>query len=414
MSDVESITNQGEELQVDFALTPGQFQSDKIIDYSTTTGRKLYKSSTEPLASLHDLSAENLRDFIVLLDQRAKIYDWNDILEIPDEETGTFIHLLKQYGTISLKDVRDNAKTYVNNESRAAQDSQQLADCILNSLTVEARNSVTLCEDEYTIGETVSGTCLLKVVIRESHIDTNATTRIIREELTKLDTYIVSIDSDIIKFNEHVKDLLKKLKSRGATTHDLLANLFKAYKTVSDKEFVKYIDQKKNEYDEGKDISSSQLMLLAANRYKTMKQDQEWNAPSIEQEQIIALQAQVNKLKSSKANKGDHSKETESEKPTSTGTKDRKRRSKKPKWMLIPPKQGESGKKKVNGKEYHWCKNHEAWGIHLPSKCEGKGWIPGKRKAFKEDGPEKGKEGPPKKKVRIAEALSSLLLDDDS
>jgi hypothetical protein len=416
MSDIDTI--QGEATEVVFALTPGRLKSDQIIDFSTTAGRKLYKSATEPLMSLHDLSAENLRDFIVLLEQRTKIYDWNDILEIPDEKNETFIPLLKQYGTVLLEDVREHAKTYVNKECRAAQESQQLADCILNSLTVEARNSVTLCEDEYTIKGTISGTCLLKVVIRESHIDTNATTRIIREELTKLDTYIVSIDSDIIKFNEHVKDLLNKLKSRGATTHDLLANLFKAYKAVSDKQFVKYIDSKKNDYDEGKDITSNQLMLLAANRYKTMKQDQEWNAPSQEQEQIIALQAEVKRLKVSKANKSEHNKESETETKTFTrtskGNKGKKgNRKRKPKWMLIPPKQGESHKRKMNGKTYSWCPKHEAWGIHLPSDCEGKGYVPGKRKETPKE-EESQTSAPPTKKVKIAEALSSILMNDES
>jgi len=100
---------------------------------------------------------------------------------------------------------------------------------------------------------------------------------------------MVSIDSDIIKFNDHVKELLQQLHARGGTTHDLLSNLFKAYKVVKDKEFTKYINDKKNEYDEGKNILPSHLMLLAANKFKTMKQDDEWNAPSEELEQIMAL-----------------------------------------------------------------------------------------------------------------------------
>jgi len=81
--------------------------------------------------------------------------------------------------------VKEHAEMYLNTNSQAAQDSQQLANCILDSLTVDARNSVTLHEDEYIIGKVLSGTWLLKIVIRELHIDTNATTRIIREELTK-------------------------------------------------------------------------------------------------------------------------------------------------------------------------------------------------------------------------------------
>jgi hypothetical protein len=112
-----------------------------------------------------------------------------------------------------------------------------------------------------------------------------------------------------------------------------------------------------------------------------MKQDQEWNAPSQEQEQIIALQAKVKRLKVSKANKSNHNKESETETTTSTGTsksnKGKKgRRKRKPKWMLIPPKQGESHKKKMNGKTYNWCPKHKVWGIHLPSECEGKRIYP--------------------------------------
>jgi len=57
MSNEDLNENEGETAPVDFALTPGRFQSDKIIDYSTESGRKLYKGATEPLKSLHDLSA---------------------------------------------------------------------------------------------------------------------------------------------------------------------------------------------------------------------------------------------------------------------------------------------------------------------------------------------------------------------
>ena len=71
-----------------------------------------------------------------------------------------------------------------------------LADCILNSLTSDARNTVTLYANEYTVQKVKSGACMLKVVICEWHIDTNATTRILREELNKLDAFMVSIDSD--------------------------------------------------------------------------------------------------------------------------------------------------------------------------------------------------------------------------
>ena len=168
---------------------------------------------------------------------------------------------------------------------------------------------------------------------------------------------MVSIESDILKFNEHVKNLLDRLYARSGTTEDLLSNVFRAYKVVSDKDFVKYINKKKDEYDEGKDIDAHQLMLLAANKFKTKKQEGEWNALSKEQEQIIALQAQVNKLKKLKEFKinnnimatksGGNGKSSKMTQMTATRMPTRQR---KPAWMMITPKEGEPHKKVVDNK----------------------------------------------------------------
>jgi len=153
-----------------------------------------------------------------------------------------------------------------------------------------------------------------------------------------LDKFIVSMDSDILKFNDHLKELLQQLHARGGTTHNLLSNLFKAYKVVKDKEFTKYIDNKKNVYDEGKDINPLQLMLLVANKFKRMKQDDEWNAPSEEQEQIMVLQAQVNKLNQLKANKGDNPNNRNNDKSTLEDSPAGQQR-----WNPASPRTGQHG-----------------------------------------------------------------------
>jgi hypothetical protein len=53
--------------------------------------------------------------------------------------------------------------------------------------------------------------------------------------------HIVKLGYDIEKFNSKVKTYQRGLAARGAITSDLLSNLFKAYKAVSDSEFVDYI-----------------------------------------------------------------------------------------------------------------------------------------------------------------------------
>ena len=85
---------------------------------------------------------------------------------------------------------------------------------------------------------------LLKVIIRESDLDTQATADFICQQLAALDEYSGTIDSDIKKFNTHVKSLTCYLKRRHQQSTDVLTRLFKGYKAASYKVFVEYIMQK--------------------------------------------------------------------------------------------------------------------------------------------------------------------------
>ena len=97
------------------------------------------------------------------------------------------------------------------------------------------------------IGKYESGNLLLKVLVRESHLDTNATTSWIRTQLSSLDEYMMIIGSNIGKFNFHVQTLMGSLTARGETSTDLLTNLFKGYAKCSDKPFVAYMARKQED-----------------------------------------------------------------------------------------------------------------------------------------------------------------------
>ena len=96
-------------------------------------------------------------------------------------------------------------------------------------------------------------------------------------------------------------DSIAELNSRGEITHDLLVNLFKGYAVSMDKMFRQYIQNKENDYDEGIKITSDKLMMLAANKYKVIVDKGVWNAPSEEEEKIVALEAKIKKM-TAKAN----------------------------------------------------------------------------------------------------------------
>ena len=170
--------------------------------------------------------------------------------------------------------------------------------CLMNSLSREGKLKVEAWEEEYLVendqGTTVpSGNLFLKIVIRESHLDTNATTQNIRSKLSSLDRYIVTIGNDVTKLNSYVKVLCLSLAARGEKTEDLLTNLFKAYLSVSDKTFVQYISRKLEGYEEGDDIDSTKLMQLADMKFRILKERGQWDAPSEEEKKILALQTEI-------------------------------------------------------------------------------------------------------------------------
>ena len=272
--------------------------------------------------------------------------------------------------------------------SRAAQDTAHLHLCLMISLTQAGKDKVRLWSDQFILNVRESGILLLKIIIRESHLDTNATTNLIRTKLSNLDEYITTIGCDIIKFNEHVKRLLEQLKARGGETHDLLINLLKACTSVKDARFVDYVNEKLSRYEEGETMEADQLMTLTANKYKNMMIQNQWKAPSPHDATIQALQFKVEKLqrelKRAPKPMQQKSMQPQTKKEGQTG------KPQCPKWMVNNEKRkpGQLTRTRMwNGKKWFWCSKETGekcdgrWVRHTPSSCEGKAF-----KGFKKRG----------------------------
>jgi hypothetical protein len=370
-----------------FALAPS-LANNAVINYNTPQGSKQFKNATAPLPVQFDLAPENLKVFLAHLKLRADVAGWYHVLTVPENAQDNFNNLRylpDAYGMVTLEQVQEHATTYIFTESRAAQENYQLYQCIMTSLTKTALARILLLETEYIMRvNTVtmpSGAALLRVVIRESIVDTNATLRHLREQLSKLDQYAIRVNGDIEKLNQYAQDVLNSLNARGATTQDMIPNLFKAYEAVPDKIFRAYILKKKDDYDEGTDMSSRHLMKLAENKYRMLVEDGQWQAPDEQSDRIIALEAQLQQLKKQKPAPKPGPKGKPGNNPRG---KDKKKKNR-PAWHFVPPKQGEPHTKTIKGdpKPWYWCPNHEAWGRHPatgPDGCKGKGHVPDKFK----------------------------------
>jgi len=358
-----------------FVLSPALINQGPI-DYSTAKGIKLWRGAIEPLAKeLFTLEAHRFKLFLSTLTKRTMVYSWENILNIPVNvavQAGPTHSLLTHYGQVMLQQVKDHAATYINTQTRVAQNNLLLYTCLAASITPKAKAKAMIFHQDYHEGQIPIGAAYLKILIREANFDTRSTIMHIQAKLSALNLYILTINCNITKFNAYIKDLVNSLTARGEMTNDLLANLFKAYKALLDQEFVSYICKKEDEYEEGVEINTDALMLLANNKFKTFRQAKTWNTPSPEEEKNLALESQIQKLWKEKKKPKQQGKKGEDK----DGAKKGKGKKKKDglKWMQVPLADADKDKPKtVKGKMYYWCAKHAKWAGHLTSACQGKG-----------------------------------------
>jgi hypothetical protein len=214
------------------------------------------------------------------------------------------------------------------------------------------------------------GPSLLKVIVTILHVDTRAQAGYIRQCLARLSITILTPEykCDIQKLNEYVIVLEEGLTARGESSQDTMMNVQAAYMVCKDADFVRHAKDEYSRWEQGAAMSLKEYMASALTKYKTLKMKGVWEAPSPEQEQIIALTAAVSSLRT-KASKSATSKTGDRKKDHASIGKGPRQNDGDYAWKDVAPKAGEATKKTVKGKSYYWCTNHltPLWTLHNPS-----------------------------------------------
>jgi hypothetical protein len=120
-----------------------------------------------------------------------------------------------------------------------------------------------------------------------------------------LDHKIADVQDIIVELNLFVKAQQDALTTMGERTKDLLVNLFTAYMTCSDTEFLAWTRSREDKYNEGKiTLSPEELMTLADNKYNSLVESGKWMQASEDQKKNVALTAQVQSWEKVKAKPG--------------------------------------------------------------------------------------------------------------
>ena len=396
-----------------FAISPAVANLGTFFDLSSSKGAKLFKTGSEPLPRSFDFTdSSDIQVFLDMLKAKSKAQGWGRIFTVPVDTDGVVQHhsLLLDYGVIPFDSVNTDVLSYINSETKAAQDSFMLFQCIFASLETSFLKTITIDSDKYHVPDIRAptdpipcGALLLKIILMKAHVDTRATIAFIRLSLSSLDSKMMAFDSNISKFNDFVKAQLVSLSARGEgfIGSDLLMNVFKGYAAAQDADFALFIKRKRDSFDEGDDINLASFMDAAENKYKTRMISQQWSAPTKEQEQILALTARADKadLLNSQLRAGTPKKDKKAAKDKAKLDKTNKWA-----WKKVLPKEGEPVTKTVDGKSYHLkCAHHpDQWVCHTTEECSKNPANEGK-KTWSE----------PKQRLKEAKIAAAALIDPE-
>ena len=380
-------------------LPPGAFSlhpatvSAAPIDYSTSTGAKLYRAATEQLQDdvLYSLDDPDNNLLIENLATRATSSGWEPIFLVGNQQ------LLESYGAILRTDITNHVSTILANANRAKQSDAQLLKCLKNSVDANTKATMAASHSEWRVqpaGAAAadplqdSGILYLYTLLEKSEVTSRSLCSHVKRQLGQMNTIMRSqAKSDIKKFNHLVDDHLLTLRKhqQPLSDDDLINFLFVGYIACSDKNFVTAMERVKDDWElDHSNITPHQLMKLALNKYDTRVLEKTWNKPSSEEREIVALKAQITKLSTSKQSSADT---PDASAPTTTNNNKRRRKDKGKgssnfngmknkvwtgdhKWRGEAPSPGAATTKVVKGKTYHYCSHHKCWLGHTTAQCK--------------------------------------------
>lgn len=387
---------------VSFALTPGQIKSQAVINYAVKQGSAQWEAGIKSLHTPFNLTSDHLTVFINELKSRSVAQGWdqgtNDLFTFNDN-AGEEVNLITQYGLLTSElietQTEDLLGTGSNVATRKAQNNMQAQTCLMNTLGPKAKALLLTHREDYTKSSTdatgaeqstIVAALMLKTMLKIATVDSKATTKILRSNLNHLPEAMVMVKGDIDLFHKYVYENVAQLHGRGEKCNDLVQCLFDAYRQAPDTEFVRYMtnleDDYQNDHNDMGDIADVDLRTKAEGKFNTLRTLKTWGAKSPADQKIIAMSSEISSLRGKLALAGKASHKPKSAKKGAAaaaggGGKVKNKKSgfnksqqkEDEKWKKIPPKEGESSTKTVKGKPWTWCVHHMAWGNHSANEC---------------------------------------------
>ena len=402
---------------VTFALNPAHAVTG-MINYTESTGIKLYKAATYPLAILFDGTIKTLRPMLNLLERRVDEFNARHLVTIPVVPStpagaaATNRDLFTESRLCDLKSIKDHATTCMGTDDKNKQLNSMFATLMFNSMDAEGTMALENSGLDYKVNGSASFAIMVKGIIQLCEVDTFASSFLIREKMALLPQTIEEIKFDIRAFNMHANDLVTKLSLSGEKSDDLFLNVFNSYKKCPDEDFHSEFLAQARKYKDGTLVRNvDNLMSWGLQTYNELNEAQTYGKPTKADQEIIALTAQLQKAEKSNKNIQKQLTQIKKDRKKSSNKKDDDKKKKggdgkkkfaAPTWPK-PTGTESKGPRKFKDEDWYWCPDHDRWVKHPHDKCR----IRLKRE--KENGANQGT--PPPGQVSAANALIGMIAE---
>ena len=187
------------------------------------------------------------------------------------------------------------------------------------------------------------------MIIGKVSNDTLARILILRASIANLQIKMVELKGNVQEFNTYVEQHVDALAGHGQVVDELIMHLFTAYETVADIPFSRYIENYRNEFEDGRrSLSADELMHLACQKYDLITQNDTYKSVNETDANVVALPAQV---------------QGKPKQPRVYNEADFARKK-------VPPAKGEPDSKRHGKMKYNWCLKHMLWTLHTTEQCK--------------------------------------------
>ena len=262
----------------------------------------IYEDGCESLTTPFDMKSNGTVIYIREFQAKCNRMGWHSgtqqITKFPNN-AGAMINVISEYGQITTARLQAKCESFclpnrARFTKRASQNNQMMSKCIMKTLTPSARNRLLLFTTDFEINNVMYGLLLHKKVMALVTIDSVATTKALRSNLREITTYCATVKGDIDLLQAYFDTNYSQIITRDAEFDNPGDILFAAYAVVP----CLYIKNKADQYIDGTaTFTHEELILLTTNRYNLLMQTGEWGAKTLEEEKIVAMQAELTALK---------------------------------------------------------------------------------------------------------------------